>query len=565
MLQKVRNYIWEQNMIQPGDGVIVALSGGADSVCLLVVLKELAQMGLECQAAEVTGTVAGPETEKQQIRFDLRAVHVNHGIRGAEADRDEAFARELCKMLQIPFLAAHCQVPEYAAEHGLSEEEAGRILRYQILEEQAAAWEQELSAGKQEAPVGNQTESAGSQDDSTAGSDNAGECLADPAAGPGNAGKHRVKIALAHHLNDNAETILHHLLRGSGLTGLSGIRPVQGRRIRPLLCVGRGEIREYLRAEGFGWCEDSTNQSGDYTRNRIRNEVLPLLKRAVNAQAEEHILQAGQIIGQADAYLADQAAEIWKRAGALYGKEKRDASCDSGNKDSAKFWDSEKQAAKDCVRAEIPLATIRTQPDILKTYLIRHMLNLLHPGWKNITSRHFHQITELAEKQVGSRINLPGGLIAMIGYETLALTRNTGPDMVSRKTEAASPGYGEEYSLEMDQALQMTVFSRQKGQEIPKNQYTKWFDYDKIKGTLSVRTRRTGDYLILPSGGKKTIARFMIDEKIPKEERDHILLLAEDDHVLWVVGYRISEYYKIDNKTQNILQVTCDGGKDYGR
>ena len=268
---------------------------------------------------------------------------------------------------------------------------------------------------------------------------------------------------------------------------------------------------------------------------------------------------------EADAYLADQAAEIWKRAGALYGKEKRDASCDSGNKDSTKFWDSEKQAAKDCVRAEIPLATFRTQPDILKTYLIRHMLNLLHPGWKNITSRHFHQITELAEKQVGSRINLPGGLIAMIGYETLALTRNTGPDMVSRKTEAAGPGYGEEYSLEMDQALQMTVFSRQKGQEIPKNQYTKWFDYDKIKGTLSIRTRKTGDYLILPSGGRKTIARFMIDEKIPKEDRDHILLLAENDHVLWVVGYRISEYYKIDNKTKNILQVTCDGGKDYGR
>ncbi|RHV65665.1 tRNA lysidine(34) synthetase TilS [Clostridium sp. OM02-18AC] len=523
MLQKVRNYIQDQHMILPGDGVIVALSGGADSVCLLVVLKKLAQLGLQCQSAGVERQVTEPETEKEHPCFALRAVHVNHGIRGAEADRDEAFARELCRTLQVPFIALHCQVPEYAAEHGLSEEEAGRILRYQILEAQAEAWEREFLA------------------------------------------EHRVKIALAHHRNDNAETILHHLLRGSGLTGLAGIRPVQERRIRPLLGVGRGEIREYLNAEGIGWCEDSTNQSGDYTRNRIRNEVLPLLKDAVNAQAEEHILQAGQIIGQADTYLADQAAEIWRTSGKLYGKEKRDASCDSGNRDLATCWDSEKQAAKDCIRAEIPLATIRTQPDILKTYLIRHMLNLIHPGWKNITSRHFYQITELAEKQVGSRIDLPGGLIAMLGYETLVLTRNTGPDMAFRKTEAAGPGYGEEYSLEMDQALHMTVFSRQKDQEIPKNQYTKWFDYDKIKGTLSVRTRRTGDYLILPSGGKKTIARFMIDEKIPKEERDHILLLAEDDHVLWVVGYRISEYYKIDNKTQNILQVTCDGGKDYGR
>ena len=147
--------------------------------------------------------------------IDACSVHVNHGIRGAEADRDEAFARELCRTLQVPFIALHCQVPEYAAEHGLSEEEAGRILRYQILEAQAEAWEREFLA------------------------------------------EHRVKIALAHHRNDNAETILHHLLRGSGLTGLAGIRPVQERRIRPLLGVGRGEIREYLNAEGIGWCEDT--------------------------------------------------------------------------------------------------------------------------------------------------------------------------------------------------------------------------------------------------------------------------------------------------------------------
>ena len=147
-------------------------SGGADSVCLLTVLKQLAT----------------PD-------FLLRAVHVHHGSRGAEADRDEAFAQKLCESLSVPLCVAYCHVPAYAAEHGLSEEEAGRILRYQVLEKEAGKWERELPAGS------------------------------------------RVKIALAHHRDDNAETILHHLLRGSGLTGLAGIRPVQGRRIRPLLCV----------------------------------------------------------------------------------------------------------------------------------------------------------------------------------------------------------------------------------------------------------------------------------------------------------------------------------------
>ena len=469
MLKKVRDYMREHEMTAPGDAVIVALSGGADSVCLLTVLKQLAT----------------PE-------FLLRAVHVHHGIRGAEADRDEAFAQKLCESLSVPLCVAYCHVPAYAAEHGLSEEEAGRILRYQVLEKEAGKWEQELPAGS------------------------------------------RVKIALAHHRDDNAETILHHLLRGSGLTGLAGIRPVQGRRIRPLLCVGREEIRAYLEAGHISWCEDSTNQSPDYTRNRIRSQVLPLLKTAVNEQAEEHILQAGQIIGQADAYLRQQAEEIWQEA--VCGREED--------------------------LAAIPLTTFARQPEILKTYLIRHMLDQLHPGWKDIGSRHFTAIAELAGKPVGSRLDLPGGLIARTGYETLEIVRKTKRE-VSVKTESGADG--EIHGRQTVPELHMTVFSRQKDQEIPKNQYTKWFDYDKIKGTLSVRTRRTGDYLILPSGGSKTIARYMIDEKIPKEKREQILLLAEGSHVLWVVGFRISEYYKIEEHTENILQVTCDGGKDYGR
>ena len=469
MLKKVRDYMREHEMTAPGDAVIVALSGGADSVCLLTVLKQLAT----------------PE-------FLLRAVHVHHGIRGAEADRDEAFAQKLCESLSVPLCVAYCHVPAYAAEHGLSEEEAGRILRYQVLEKEAGKWEQELPAGS------------------------------------------RVKIALAHHRDDNAETILHHLLRGSGLTGLAGIRPVQGRRIRPLLCVGREEIRAYLEAGHISWCEDSTNQSPDYTRNRIRSQVLPLLKTAVNEQAEEHILQAGQIIGQADAYLRQQAEEIWQEA--VCGREED--------------------------LAAIPLTAFARQPEILKTYLIRHMLDQLHPGWKDIGSRHFTAIAELAGKPVGSRLDLPGGLMARTGYETLEIVRKTERE-VSVKTESGADG--EIHGRQTVPELHMTVFSRQKDQEIPKNQYTKWFDYDKIKGTLSVRTRRTGDYLILPSGGSKTIARYMIDEKIPKEKREQILLLAEGSHVLWVVGFRISEYYKMEEHTENILQVTCDGGKDYGR
>lgn len=497
MLKRVGDYIQKQHMIAPGDAVIVAVSGGADSVGLLKVLKELEKNAALWYLAP--GGACEKAMQETTPTFEIRAVHVHHGIRGAEADRDEAFVRKLCEELSVPLFVAHCWVPDYAKEHGLSEEEAGRILRYRVLEEKAEQWERELQGGSS------------------------------------------VKIALAHHRDDNAETILHHLLRGSGLTGLSGIRPVQGHRIRPLLNTGRDEIREYLKKEKVDWCEDSTNQSADYTRNRIRSQVLPMLKTMVNEQAQEHILQAGQIIGQADEYFRQQAERIWLEAGTVQEM-----------KAEGRF-------------AAISLAVFRQQPDILKTYLIRHMLSLLNPGWKDITGRHFADIAKLADKKVGSRIDLPSGLMARVGYETLELVRRGGKMKAEVPLGSENEVFDESCADHGNFGLQMTVFSRPKDREIPKNQYTKWFDYDKIKGALSVRTRRPGDYLLLSSGGRKTIARLMIDEKIPKEKRDQIPLLAEGDHILWAVGLRISEYYKIEEHTENILQVTCDGGRDYGR
>ena len=105
---------------------------------------------------------------------------------------------------------------------------------------------------------------------------------------------------------------------------------------------------------------------------------------------------------------------------------------------------------------------------------------------------------------------------------------------------------------------------REKYQKIPEKKYTKWFDYDKIKGTLSVRTRQTGDYFTLKGGKKKTIKAYMIDEKIPRQKRDEMLLLAEGHHVLWIVGRRISEFYKVTDETKQILQVKADGGEEHG-
>ncbi|WP_432626405.1 tRNA lysidine(34) synthetase TilS [Brotaphodocola sp.] len=497
MQNKVIRFIRETHMLEPGDRVIAAVSGGADSICLLSILNQL----------------------RTVLPVSVRVIHVHHGLRGVEADRDEAWVQEVCGRMEIPFFSVHRDVRAYAGEHGMSEEEAGRVLRYEAFEQMAREWDEE-------------------------------NCKLHLIENSTN-GTSFAKIALAHHQEDQAETILHHLLRGSGLRGLSGMHPVQGRRIRPLLCVGREEIREYLKREKLCWCEDSTNESGDYTRNRIRRELLPMMENLVNARAQENLLHAGELFAQADAYLEEQALAVWRRAGREDGK--GEAEAPSG------------------AAAGIALDEFRAQQPIIRSYLIRILLDHAQPGWKDITRRHFDSLDRLAFGSVGGSADLPGDLRAQTGYRYLWICKFCESSRAETQEVRENSDRSGEISAEKIPEekrvpnLQMRIFPHEKGAEFPKNLYTKWFDYDKIKTALSVRFREEGDYLSIPGGKRKTAARYMIDEKIPRHLRDQIPLLAEGSHVLWVIGYRISEYYKITDDTKTVLEVTLDGGERNGR
>ena len=202
MREKVRAFMEQYHMVMAGERVLLGLSGGADSVCLFHLLREL----------------------QEPLGFSLLAVHVNHNLRGAEAGRDAAFAENLCREYDVPFYLYSCPVEKIAKEKHLSTEEAGRVARQEVF----AACAKEQGA---------------------------------------------VKIALAHHQDDVAETMLHHLARGTSLAGLASLRPVRGNVIRPLLCVGRKEIRQELESRKCSWCEDSTNAEDAYTRNGIRHHV----------------------------------------------------------------------------------------------------------------------------------------------------------------------------------------------------------------------------------------------------------------------------------------------------
>lgn len=459
MWKPVYEYILQNELLRPGERVIAAISGGADSVCLLSVLKQIIN-------------------KHPENRWALKAVHVHHGLRGGEADRDAAFVKILCAGLKIPCAVVFKDVAGYAEKHGFSLEEAGRILRYQALEDEAAAWNAD-------------------------------------------------KIALAHHQDDNAETILHHLLRGSGFKGLGGMKPRYQNRIRPLMCTNRTGIIRYLEEQKLDWVEDSSNALNSYTRNRIRNQIMPLLTSGVNEKAVDNILKAGNLFAQADDYFEEIAGRIWEESG-------------------REIYDPDGSRTE----AAVLLTEVTKQHPLVRSYLYGRMIDVVLPYRKNITARHYAAMEALLVQPVGSRLSFPGGITVIRDYQMLKVTRN----LIHTKNKVLR---------EAD--IRMETFPWKKDTEIPENQYTKWFDYDKINGALSIRTRQPGDYFILKDGGRKTVKRYMIDEKIPKEDRDQILLLADGSHVLWIIGYRISEYYKITEGTKYVLQAVCDGGEHNGR
>ena len=442
-MKKVFSYIEQYQMIKPKDRVIVGLSGGADSVGLLLLLKEY----------------------QEEVPFVLEAVHVNHQIRGEEAKRDETFAKELCESLSIPCICYSYPVLELARKHHLTEEEAGRMARHQAFEAQAE---------KSREPV---------------------------------------KIALAHHRDDLAETMIHNLVRGTGIGGMAGIRPVteinEISYIRPLLCMEKEEIKEWLEERNQGWVEDSTNRELSYTRNKIRQGILPQLKE-INEKAVLHLANAAETFLMAEEYIGKNADMMYNR----YVICKKDKT--------------------------IIKQGLFQEDRLMQSYVIQRAVSQTAGKKKDIGMLHVKLIQELIKKQSGSRISLIYGITAWQNYGDICLIKGK----IEKKPEIE---------------LEMEVFPYENSQ-IEEKKYTKWFDYDKIKEIPCVRKRQAGDFLtVTKEGGRKKLKNYLIDCKVPRQERDSLTVLADGSHILWVVGYRISEYYKVTEKTKTVIRVHVKG------
>ncbi len=447
--RKVENFIIKEQMIEKGDRILLGVSGGADSVCLLCLLQELSD----------------------RLGFSLGVLHIEHGIRGEESLRDADFVRRLCREKGLPFEQRSYDIPRLAKEEGLGEEEAGRKVRY------AAFTEKMEKEGYR-------------------------------------------KTAVAHNLNDNAETMLFHLARGSALAGLSGIPAVRGKIIRPLLCLERREIEAYLAAIGQDYCQDRTNQELIYSRNRIRHQILPELEE-INPKAVEHMGKTAAFIGEADLYLTREAKKL-----------------------------EEACLKKDKGEVRIAIGRLKEADPLLRRYLFMDALEAVSGKRMDLGERHLQDLEELLFRQSGKRIDLPYGMQALRSYEEVILKKK---EKKEEKKEEAEGISHEEWEISFTRLEAENVDFMTMIEEKP---YTKYIDYDKMNSKPVLRTRQPEDYLILDrSGRKKSLRRYFIDRKIPAEEREKRLLLADGSHIVWILGERLSYAYYLTEQTKHILKI----------
>ena len=477
--ESVDFFLKKWNMVQEGDSILLGISGGADSICL-------ARYFL---------------AKRESMSLKLYAVHINHMLRGAEAKRDEEFVRSFCESRKLPLDVEYRNIREESRKKKCSEEEAGRIARYECFEKYAKKY-------------------------------------------------HCGKIAVAHHQNDAAETILFRMLRGTGAQGMAGIHPVNGKLIRPFLCLSREDITDVLKDIGQDYVDDSTNGSEEYSRNYIRHRILPEMK-SVNNKAVEHISEFGMQMQELLSYITPKLELLYKESVRVSAK--------------GELFLPENIFLK---------VSLFEQKELL-----RRMLFEVSGHQKDISLIHVEQLLALMKNREGKKQNCPYGVLARRVRDGLILVKEKDGSKTSDLDESKMKPIYLELPADSEDT-QQTVSERNifcldkqlevrycvlpwNGGKVVKKDCVKYFDYDKMKCKPCLRTRDTGDYFIMDKEGRrKSLGRYFIDTKIPASDRDGKLLLADGSHILWIIGGRISEFYKVSSETKRVLRVSVQRDKD---
>ena len=335
----------------------------------------------------------------------------------------------------------------------------------------------------------------------------------------------RAKIAVAHNKNDVAETVLFNIFRGTGIEGLASLAPVNGNIIRPLLDLSRDEIEAYLIKKEQPFRTDSTNAECDYARNKIRNVMLPYAEKNLSAKSAQHIADLSKKMLLIREYIKKET----KKAYLLAVTENEDSS-------------------------SINLRIFSGLDPMLKREVILLVMERLTPHRKDITGQHVASLLDVIQKEGEKKIDLPYDLEAVKQYDTLTVRKSIANEKEAFEYDIEN---GSDIRLKDGRTLRVRIFDRDESALIERKTYTKWFDYDKIVNCVKVRNRRAGDYLTINSDmDKKSLKDYLIDSKVAREKRDSIPVIADDSHILWVVGLRISEYYKVSDTTKRILEIS---------
>ena len=435
--EKVRQAIVRHEMIQPGDRVVVGLSGGVDSVCLFHVLASL----------------------RKELDFSLEVAHLNHMLRGADAEADMRFVEALCQREEIVCHTRSVSIGAMAKEQGVSVETCGREERYRFFHS-----------------------------------------------------LHADKIAVAHHADDQAETMLMHLLRGCGLDGLAGMRPVNGNVIRPLLFVSRSEILEYAKDAHLMWREDATNQDTQYRRNQIRHEILPKMEK---------------MLPGATLHMAGVAEKLREDNDAL-----------------TQWAESEYNALVH--REDETLWAEREALLILPVAVRRRVLQKMLEGYGFIGEAHLLPVEELLQKESGTGVDLPGERRAEMEYGRL---------VIRNRCEAAA-----EFSMPIRLDAEYTLPTGDTFGVFCASGGILEMDGESVKGDLRIRSRQAGDrWQPIGLQGTKKVKDFLIDQKIPRDVRKHVVILEDDAGIIAVSPYKIANRVKKTIQTKKILTIRHAG------
>ncbi|MHC1719456.1 MAG: tRNA lysidine(34) synthetase TilS [Clostridiaceae bacterium] len=458
LIDKVLDTMEKYKMMSKGSRIIVGVSGGPDSMCLLHIL-----LGM-----------------RDSLDLELVAAHVNHSLRGVDADKDAEYVEEFCKANNIEFASIKIDVHKLAAEKNVSEETAGRDLRYEFFERLRKEYKAD-------------------------------------------------KIAIAHNLNDQAETVIMRIIRGTGLEGLAGIKPVRDEiYIRPLLFCSRAEIEEYCSINNLNPRIDKTNFESIYVRNKIRLELIPYIEKNFNKDIINVLNRLAQNSKADSEYLEHETKNKYK----IY----------------CTYKDYKVIISKEAF----------LEHEAIVTRLIRKAFEDVCGNLRNFERQHILQVIDLQKNGTGKQALFPNNAAAFNNYGDISI--------YIRSKASKEAGHPAEYELHMGKnplkalGLTVTVEEHTLGEMMNDDSlYTKYFDCGKASGNITLRFRKPGDrFRPLGMEGTKKLKDIFIDLKVPQEEREKTPLICFGDEIAWIVGYKMGNSFKIDKNTKKVLKMKME-------